>query len=276
MFLSDSSVLSYDKTQLTYPNRLENKYGTPLWMRSCDGFLCFVTKTSYVILWNPSFRAFKILPPLKNSQERKHISYSFGYNRFFVDYSIVAISFFEDKVEVNIYTIGRNWRRIQEFPHCSSIRGPGVFFMGTLNWLTFYDSSITSCAIVSLDLEEMSYQKFSQPDLETNHWTLGVLEDCLCIFASCDTFFNVWIMKKYGNKESWTKLCHFPCLTDWNVFGTLYNSKDDQILMDFYFDLETFQLTLVVYDCKRNTFKTLSSSKINNLDEPKSLISPCT
>jgi hypothetical protein len=28
---------------------------------------------------------------------------------------------------------------------------------------------------------------------------------------------------------------------------------------------------LVVYDCKKSTLKILESSKINNLDEPKSL-----
>ncbi|KAK2385760.1 F-box/kelch-repeat protein [Trifolium repens] len=173
-FLTDlESILSYTKTQLTYPNSLKNKYGTPLFMHSCDGLLCFITNISYVILWNPSIRAFKILPPpSKNLRERRYISssYSFGYDRFIDDYKIVAISFFKDKVEVNIYILGRNsWRRIQEFPHCSSIRGPGVFVSGTVNWLTFYDSSSTSCAIVSLDLEEESYQKLSQPDLEKNH-----------------------------------------------------------------------------------------------------------
>jgi F-box interacting protein len=275
-FLTDlESILSYTKTQLTYPNSLKNKYGTPLFMHSCDGLLCFITNISYVILWNPSIRAFKILPPpSKNLRERRYISssYSFGYDRFIDDYKIVAISFFKDKVEVNIYTLGRNsWRRIQEFPHCSSIRGPGVFVSGTVNWLTFYDSSSTSCAIVSLDLEEESYQKLSQPDLEKNHWTLGVLDDCLCIFSSGDTFFDVWIMMEYGNKESWTKLYHVPCMRDQDLVGTLYISKDDLFLMDFFYDLESFKLKLVVYDCKKSTLKILESSKINNLDEPKSL-----
>ncbi|CAJ2638482.1 F-box/kelch-repeat protein At3g23880-like [Trifolium pratense] len=265
MFLSDLSTLSYDdtETQLTYPNRLKNKYGTLLCMLSRDGFLCFVTKISYVILWNPSMRAFKILPPLKNLRERKYISssYSFGYDPFIDDYKIVAIYFFKDKVEVNIYiyTIGKSWRRIQEFPRCSSICGPGVFVDGTVNWLTFYDSSSTSCAIVSLDLEKESYQTLSQPDLEKNHnWTLGVLENCLCIYASSDTFFDVWIMKEYGNKESWTKLHHIPCMRGQDLSRTLYISKDDQILMDFYYDPEeSFKLELVVYDCKKNTFKVL-------------------
>jgi F-box interacting protein len=142
---------------------------------------------------------------------------------------------------------------------------------GTLNWLTFYDSSSTSCAIVSLNLEEESYQKLSQPDLEKNHWTLGVLDDCLCIFSSGDTFFDVWIMMEYGNKESWTKLYHVPCMRDQDLVGTLYISKDDLFLMDFFYDLESFKLKLVVYDCKKSTLKILESSKINNLDEPKSL-----
>jgi hypothetical protein len=92
----------------------------------------------------------------------------------------------------------------------------------------------TSRFIVSLELKKETYQKLSQPDLEKNHWTLGVLDDCLCIFSSGDTFFDVWIMMEYGNKESWTKLYHVPCMRDQDLVGTLYISKDDLFLMDFF------------------------------------------
>ena len=60
--------------------------------------------------------------------------------------------------------------------------------------------------ILSLDLEKESYQQLLLPDFENGSWTLGVVRDCLCVFATSDMFWDVWIMKEYGNEKSWTKL----------------------------------------------------------------------
>jgi len=44
--------------------------------------------------------------------------------------------------------------------------------------------------------------------------TLGVVRDCLCVFARGGLFLDVWIMKEYGNEESWTKLYGVPNMQD--------------------------------------------------------------
>jgi hypothetical protein len=54
------------------------------------------------------------------------------------------------------------------------------------------------------------------PDFENENvrWNLGVVRDCLCAFATSDMFMDVWIMKEYGNKESWNKLYTIPYIQD--------------------------------------------------------------
>jgi F-box interacting protein len=113
--------------------------------------------------------------------------------------------------------------------------------------------------ILSLDLENESYQKLYPPDFEDGsyYWTLGVLSDYLCVFATSDMFLNVWIMKEYGNQESWTKLCSVP--KDHHGFeasAAVYISEDDQLLLQCY-EFESGEEKLVVYDTKTGTFNIL-------------------
>lgn len=68
--------------------------------------------------------------------------------------------------------------------------------------------------LASTDLGKESYQEILQPDYEGVNMVvtlaLGVLRNCLCIFAHSNSFNDVWLMKEYGNKESWTKLISVP------------------------------------------------------------------
>ncbi|PNX83148.1 F-box/kelch-repeat protein, partial [Trifolium pratense] len=69
--------------------------------------------------------------------------------------------------------------------------------------------------IVSLHLENESYQKLSLPvsnvQLRTSRFvTLGTLRGCLSLVISGKCFADVWIMKEFGNQNSWTKLLTVP------------------------------------------------------------------
>lgn len=102
---------------------------------------------------------------------------------------------------------------------------------GTVNWLAFYGLNSSSCAIVSLDLETESYQKL-WPDFGMDYriLTLRVFKDCLCILTCSHMFLDVWIMKEYGNIESWTKLYSVPFLRNWGIYPypmAFYISEDD-------------------------------------------------
>jgi F-box interacting protein len=241
------------------------------------------------ILWNPSIRAFKILPPLDN---KAFSAYSFGYDHCIDKYKIVAVSLIvedetvEDEIQVSVHTLGTDtWRRIPDFPYSGPYRGYGIFVSGTINWLSFDDVS-SSWVIVSLDLEKESYQTLSLPDFEKDSLPtledLGVLKDCLSIFVSGDMFFDVWVMKEYGNKKSWTRLYHVPYMEDWGLCHfakALYIFEDEQLLMDFK-ELESHKLKLVVYDSKDGTLEIPEIQNIGGWMDPEvyieSLISPCS
>ncbi|CAJ2641530.1 F-box/kelch-repeat protein At3g23880-like [Trifolium pratense] len=251
-------------TQLNIPISISNHI---LKISSCDGILCLTLGVvgggrRYVVLCNPSLRKYTTLPPLENHQKREVLSclFSFGYDHVNDVYKVIAISCFKDKhkvKEVDVYTLGtNNWRSIQDFPYSSPSPSPsmyhsGVFVGGTVNWLAYeVSNSSHRRVIVSLDLMTESYQKLLQPDLEKDPWILGMCQNCLCIFQCRDMFLDVWIMKEYGNKESWTKLYNIPSAEGQNSYPrTVYISDNNQVLF-CYHDLRNSKLKLVVYNSK--------------------------
>ncbi|AES68633.1 putative F-box domain-containing protein [Medicago truncatula] len=242
---STSTVVT--QTQLYIPNTLTNGHHCiDLMMSSCDGIFCGKLNNGSYFLWNPSIRKFKLLPPLRN---HKWSLLSFGYDHFIDNYKVVAHSF---KKVISVNTLGTDyWRRIKDIPYSNPISGHGLFVSGTVNWFA-YD------VIISLDLEKESYQKLRLPDFdnENNSWDVGVVRDCLCVFASSDEYWDVWIMKEYGNQESWTKLYTIPNLQDQDLEAdrALYISEDDQLLVQCHQDwAECDDMKLVVYDSKAGT-----------------------
>ena len=158
----------------------------------------------------------------------------------------------------------------------------------SVNWLP-YDAHSRSYGkvIVSLYLEKESYQEFLHPlyDIQSETYvSLGVLRDCLCIFSHSDKFSDVWIMKEYGNINSWTKLLRVPYIGDRDFYfynKALYISKDDQVLMNFR---EMGKFSWAVYDSINDTFKipeiqsNIKDSNVGGVYFPnvyiESLISP--
>ncbi|RHN65467.1 hypothetical protein MtrunA17_Chr3g0080211 [Medicago truncatula] len=95
-------------------------------------------------------------------------------------------------------------------------------------------------------------------------------------------FWDVWVMKEYGNKDSWTKLYHIPYMRYrglWINPKILYVNEDDQLLMKVY-DLGSSKVKLVVYNSKSGTLKFPKIQNIDYLMDPEvyieSVISPCS
>ncbi|GAU19601.1 hypothetical protein TSUD_304140, partial [Trifolium subterraneum] len=160
---------------------------------------------------------------------------------------------------------------------------------GTVNWVAYEKVSNSSYGrvIVSLDLKTELYGKLSHPDdLEKDYWDLGMFRDCLCIFASAlnqntrryNTFLDIWIMKEYGIKESWTKLYNVPYVENqYTSPKTVYISDDDQVLFGFYDLINNNQYQLAVYNSKNGNVKIPKiqyiDSKMNRKVYVESLIS---
>ncbi|AES97161.1 F-box protein interaction domain protein [Medicago truncatula] len=234
LHLIDSPVSSFSNLRVTLTKLSHAFFSTPL-VGVCDNL---------VVLWNPSIRKFKRVPPLGYQCRLFSNHYSFGYDPFIDNYKIIVVYFSSEseKNEISVHTLGTEyWRRIQDFPFFGHIGGPGIFVKDTVNWLTFEDTE--------------SYEIISIPDVNSDkYWSLEVLRDCLCIYVTSDLDLDVWIMKEYGIKESWTKLYSVSF-----VGGQMTQH-------------------LIVYDSKIDTFNIQDIENGSLLKNPKvyieSLISP--
>jgi len=289
-----TSCTTIDATEITFPLHGENyfDYGIRI-VASCDGILCLTAwpdSEAITVLWNPSIRKYNILPPLEENIRPRykyvHTVYGFGYDNITDNYKVVAVSrdvcysggIYKTQTQVKVHTLGTNsWRLIDEFPFGSSgdfSIGPGKFVSGAINWLVF-NSNSTSFSIVSLDLGTESYQEILKPDYGQqgvkmgNILILGVLSDCLSLISRRD----IWLMKEYGNRNTWTK---FATIHGSYLYGEiLYNSEDDQVLLEFMMDL--FNSKLVVYNSINDTLKSLDIKTNRRLSiYVESLISPCS
>ena len=296
------SILTNTNTNFTrfeyFANNFDGYYPTDsfrYFIDSCNGILCIGGGyKGLVILWNPSLRKFKELPRFEKPKvfiDHLGKSFGFGYDSFTDNYKVIVVLDYFDrdstgsdnlvlKSEVKVHTLGSNiWRNIQEFPFgVFPFARSGKFLSGTINWLasrTFHQ--VCNPFIVSFDLAKESYQKLSPPSYGGadvgKMLTLGVLRECLCLTCGDD----VWVMKEYGKKESWTKLFTIPYERDPNrSYGygkVIYVFEDDEVVMLNIFGAS--ELNLILYDSKNDTVK---STNLKNRPEVciESLIWPCS
>ncbi|KAL1560701.1 F-box/kelch-repeat protein-like protein [Salvia divinorum] len=204
---------------------------------SCDGLLCsiddlFLFPSQSVILWNPSVRKHVILPPaITNPMEPHIVVLGLGvangvckvvrlvYCRKHYDYG------FGVPPQVEVFSLGAgNWRtvfglniklRILEFMWSQ------VLLNGVVHWLGYepiddansIDNSSRS-SILAFEMDNEVFGEVMLPDVLASEDVTS-----MCLFASegslalvkysvdfegkaCD----VWIMKEYGVRASWTKL----------------------------------------------------------------------
>ncbi|XP_058754493.1 F-box/kelch-repeat protein At3g23880-like [Vicia villosa] len=280
--------LTSNFTQLAFPFNSPSDKTLHYIVGSCHGILCLAhSSNSSVVLWNPSIRKFKELPPFKNPQVlaqnvNRAIKYGFGYDHVSHNYKVVVLYNSRTHLrttKINVYTLSTNsWRNVRIFPFSSDFSDDqhGIYLSGTINWLA-YPNCCCSYFIVSFDLGEESYEKISPPPPDHGMkavWgaKLCVLKDCLCIVS----YYDVWVMKEYGVKESWTRLVKVPNLLDQCVSScfltyALYVFEDDQVLLE-----EGLEKKLIIYNFKNHTFMVTAMFETRPEICTESLISPCS
>lgn len=257
---------------------------------SCNGLLCIAIEEDTLFIWNPSTRKSNRLPysAPKPAAPGCYVLYGFGYQQHTPppdDYKVVQIScLFKNKAKydtiVKIYSLKHgNWNNIAPFPHGIPLDDSGKYSNGALHWAASQDfGSSYSWIIVSLDLATYTYAQILQPayDDQTGadkDLTLGVLQECLCVMCNYRAIrADLWVMKVYGVKDSWTKLASIPYFTHpgRDQFSVpLYISNEGKILLQF-------GSKLIVFDSKNTP-----SSQVQYLDEcleactyVESLVSP--
>lgn len=206
-----------DALHIDYPIKYEPNHA---WLGSSNGLICIFVDLKDLILWNPSTRKSKKLPSIgTNLQIYRHIvAYGFGFDEYKDDYNVVLIvRLFEEERGYKYSLRTDSWKRVGD------LEGTGIplsnsinLVSGKLHWSTSPEtSSGFRWEIVCLDFESGVCGILDQPDYGGSDiaLTLGVLGGCLCILCyEIDTHVDVWVLKEYGVKGSWTKLFRFPCV----------------------------------------------------------------
>jgi F-box interacting protein len=205
--------------------------------------------------------------------------YGFGFDPVSDNYKVVVVlPVFDDisgyyKSELKVHTLGTDsWKSVSVFSFDGDcIELSGEYVNGTINWLVSMDINKGQCSIASFDLGNECYQEVLLPDyFEVNAYThLSVFRDCLCLIYGED----VWVMKEYGNKESWTKLFTISNMRDsltpfYPYIKATYVFEDHQVM------IESIRHKYILYNFRNGTSKLV---EFENTPEicVESLISPC-
>lgn len=188
-------------------------------VNSCNGLIC-LSKSIYnypVIVCNPFTGECVTIP---NSQEDDQfwgpVVSGFGYCPRSHKYKVLRLGFrpehmFQSMAEV--YTVGTtSWRSIGCAPDLSFSLFP-TYLNGIIHWVS--DDEKGPVVIVAFDFQREQFSVVGLPSHfgeahkereNLHHMNMGVLGGCLSV---CDvTFvdhFDVWVMKQYGDSNSWTK-----------------------------------------------------------------------
>ncbi|GJS92296.1 F-box associated domain containing protein [Tanacetum coccineum] len=211
---------------------------------SCNGLLC-ISHYRGLSIYNPSTRRCNMLYGGFSDENPYQVGYGFGYAKSTDDYKVVGVSNADDIVK--------------------TVRDDIVFLKGCVQLL---DTVPNLWKIVSFDLETKTYDEVLHPEYDEGNKTLdlGVLGGWLCVVCNYDInhVADVWVMKDYAEKDSWTKLVSitypdpliqpfFDIQESWARFWkALWMSSDDKILLRFRFHV-------VLYDSKNISFTFLEA-----------------
>ncbi|GKD58438.1 F-box associated domain containing protein, partial [Tanacetum coccineum] len=164
------------------------------------------------------------------------------------------------------------WKEIGHFP-CGTVLNYAKFTNGTLLWATGDESSLNLWKIVSLDLANETYGEVLEPEYHKgeDYLELGVVGEWLCVLNDYreSPVVDVWVMKVYGVKDSWTKLASIPYPDHWRgqIWAPLCISKDGKLLLQF-------GLQLLIYDSKDSSSSVIENKYYDACIVVKSLVSP--
>ncbi|XP_062000577.1 F-box protein CPR1-like isoform X2 [Rosa rugosa] len=180
---------------------------------SCNGLiLATLYKEEHsMYIWNPSTQFFKKLPdPADRPAKTRLFGCGFGYLSATDDYKVVAdfrVSSVDEVKgkEMHIFSSKANiWKRTEAPPLFDyKFEYEGTLSNEALHWLD-------ELGIFAFDLAKEEFQKMPLPIQDGKVKYLGAFGDCLCAF-DCAEFYtagsiDLWVMKKYGVADSWTKL----------------------------------------------------------------------
>ncbi|GLT54811.1 hypothetical protein SLA2020_279780 [Shorea laevis] len=202
-------------------------------VNSCGGLVCLACgflkfKNSYIV-WNPCIRKSISVPePDIGFKSDPLLPYvGFGYDSKNDDYKLVRLAYSQVLPPmVEIYTLRTGaWRSVTApgplyfiSPDYLSNWSLPVFLNGKVHWLAStpqHQGAICRNVIMTFDMEDEAFGEMAMPkSLEGVHDLdvfVGLFDGLLAVLprGRPSEFQSLWVMKKYGVSESWTKLFHF-------------------------------------------------------------------
>ncbi|PIA59781.1 hypothetical protein AQUCO_00400583v1 [Aquilegia coerulea] len=212
------------KSLLRFRSNLENPvkpYGTSkILIGSCNGLVCLFQLGSFELL-NPRTRECKIFEA-SYLRECDGTGYGFGYDSIADEYKVVHMDYREDlrppndyktwvDSQVNVYSVSdTKYRMTFDIPY-KIVNGnyPAVYLNGALHWVAVPKRKKRK-TIVSFNMREKVFQVLPIPDNVGIKaiMNIGVLGEQICMICTSGTNqMEIWVMKNYSAKDSWTKLC---------------------------------------------------------------------
>ncbi|XP_004303921.1 PREDICTED: F-box protein CPR30-like [Fragaria vesca subsp. vesca] len=187
------------------------------------------------MLWNPCTGEYHVLPkpPFYPSYPR---FCGFGYDSTTDDYKLLLGSYYSANEFVLVFTLKTgSWRKLEGVNSYFGVDTMGYCKKGclvneALHWVLAEldksddDVGYFASKIVSFDLAEETFHEIPFPyppnPVNRREWSeliaaVGILDNCLTLgFQSIDALagrsLNMWVMKDYGVKESWTEVVNIP------------------------------------------------------------------
>ncbi|CAL5209335.1 unnamed protein product [Lathyrus oleraceus] len=263
--LEESRIVSYrlkslcenpsNHTPVTFSDMTNRDYRI---IGSCNGLLCLLDREQRVRMCNPSIRFYskKSPQPVSFSCNVEHCG--FGYDEVNNKYRVLLVLINRRnnscQTLTKVYTFGEDsWKTIQNFPlPCiNPLNLSGKSVSGTLNWIV--EKSGVS-VILSFDLEKDTYNEMLLPqDDGGSICMLYVLNNCLGVCYNYEYFTKnnhwiAWLMKDYGDVESWTELIIIPNFRPTFFAVPLLISENDVLLAN------SLRPQLVVYNLNSGKF----------------------
>ncbi|KAK1417708.1 hypothetical protein QVD17_26842 [Tagetes erecta] len=233
----------------------------------CNGVVCLCTTEpdNEIAFWNPVIRRFKKtrLAPAKCLEGfgRGICIKGFGYDHVHHDYKVVRLVQYCNVVKelvhsrIEVFSLRtEEWREIGDFPyHLCNRRYLNVFVNGGLHWLVNRRPDVkVDFMIAAFDLTTEEVGFVPQPDFvnEKVQVNLSILGGCLCMVCNYPkNNVDVWVMKSYGVKDSWSKListADVKLVRELDILRPIvYSKSGHQVLLEknfeglYWYDLET-------------------------------------
>ncbi|KAF4377879.1 hypothetical protein G4B88_031545 [Cannabis sativa] len=207
-------------------------------------------------LWNPTTNESKKLPPLDFIEDKSYRLRGLGYDPLTNDFKVVVFtSQLKEGHKIGIYSSRSNsWKAITMpnlFPEFESVIVTPFMSMSInvnnfIHWSICYKNGNTSddkdlefsTGIVAFDISKEKFNLIKLPQVKKGNDGVDIAKifGCLSmIYVDEDTVFHVWVMKNYGDSNSWILMAN-------PEKGVLYNNIPCDFLEDILSRLDAKSL----------------------------------